>query len=680
MTNTIEYREQNYVTMSGCSSEHHTIVVERFKSDVQRCPWCQGVLAVYKSTAVRKVITLHGPRYVQEVQLYCPSTDCPGRCRDVQDSSVRPVVVESDDMRTIVLPHMKYGLDVVIEVGTRWYRDPKAEKSIQRAIQYDYGLFIPLSTLYRLKDLFEDISVGIFNDHLMELSYRVRTQPIRCFLFDATQLKGEYKLYRAIDFLSGLCLGTLLVTEGGDISLQQWILDIIKKFGKPHVILTDGEAALHLDPSAGLAIPHQDCWFHVLSNIYDLLFSSWRSEVQQFLQKVMYRSKALKLQRVLIQERCTVPPELFTDLQTVLGLFTIRLPGRSSFTEPLAERLIFFKEARTTLRNWDNALRGQKGDQCPYLETYEESTRLKKQLTDAERGTYFEQSKNRYKTFFEVFDELKSLTDSMCASKTFSKLLADYQQFHKEFQRLHSWLLEAVVRRGHLASHGEHQILNDHPLQRVKRLIKHATDQAYKILQDIPLDHRAWTWRYGEPCCSLPIKAELLLDRIIHRWSKNDIHSDIYRKAAALLTRQKPYLLTFLMHPAIPVSIQALETDHGALKQLWIRSSGGQERPSTLPYHGTAASMARNFCRALGDESPAELLGIKADVIAAWYTRCSRANLQDATDAKTAVKTIRRCYLRARHRKIYHQFKESLKKWSEVGLDMLQHYVAKRGT
>ena len=123
--------------------------------------------------------------------------------------------------------------------------------------------------------------MGLLAEHEPEIAEMLHAQPTFVLTFDATQSRGNYKLYRAVDFLSGFCLSTLLVPEGSKAQLSQWRQELYQRFGWPDYQVSDGESALHPDPQEGPVILHQDCWFHVLANVFDALLADWRAEAKQ---------------------------------------------------------------------------------------------------------------------------------------------------------------------------------------------------------------------------------------------------------------------------------------------------------------------------------------------------------------------------------------------------------------
>ncbi|MFX0065136.1 MAG: hypothetical protein ACFFC7_23435 [Candidatus Hermodarchaeota archaeon] len=214
---------------------------------------------------------------------------------------------------------------------------------------------------------------------------------------------------------------------------------------------------------------------------------------------------------------------------------------------------------------------------------------------------------------------------------------------------------------------------------RLIQFLQRSTTRAKKELIQILSQHRAWRWKGGEPALSLPLKGQQALQKLINRWKRKGQFQKVFKKAATLLERQFDHLLVFFHHPAIPVSNQALETDHGCLKQLWRRISGCQDRAYLLAYHGHSASMTRNCYQGDDTPSPLEILGFPPEIIENWYRTCSSASLQDARQQMVEVRLPRRRALQIKRHSLREVFKDSLNDWLQWSLEQLSQYLQDQG-
>jgi len=573
---------------------------------------------------------------------------------------------------------MHYALNVVLEVGRRAFTDSKSGRQVFHEFHRDYGFAPSLASIYRYRDLFEALSMGLLAEHEPKIAEMLHAQPAFVLTFDATQSLASYKLYRAVDFLSGFCLSTLLVPEGSKAQLSQWRQELYQRFGRPDYQVSDGESALHPDPQEGPVIRHQDCWFHVLDNVFDALLADWRAEAKQFLQQTRYR----KVLTPLLQDLESLPLAAWPphgEILHALVEFFLSPPVSSSsgFEEKMALRLAQFQETRTLLNNWERTLKGHcptGGSEDPRLTHYRHS---KAQLPLRERTDYFQHEIFTTDPFFQAFRRFKALVDEICTDRRLKVLLGQYKAIHNEFQTLRSWLLEAVIRRN-TASEWSTLPPQTASEARLHLLLERSTARARAELAKIPGSLHTWRWKGPEHSFPLEEKAARLLQRIITRWTRKPASTPGFRKGAEILARQQEFLLTFFQHPAIPVSNQALESDHGQLKKLWRQSAGGQEQAYTLVYHGHSASMARNCVRGPGELSPLEILGFPWEVIEHWYYTCPPARLEVARETMTTVRRPRRLRLQAARQSLQEAFKGSERVWLEWAAQRLDAYLAQQ--
>jgi len=338
-----------------------------------------------------------------------------------------------------------------------------------------------------------------------------------------------------------------------------------------------------------------------------------------------------------------------------------------------------FQEARTLLTRWERIVKGRRpapeAPEAPLLTSYRE---LKGQLPPQERADYFAHEIFTTESFFQVFLRFKARVDAICTDKQFKVLLRYYKGIYAEFQTLRSWLLEAVIRRNEAHAKSSRSEPSTPREARLAQLLTDSTARARAELAKIPKSLRAWQWRDGTPAKPLEEQATWLLQRLLTRWGAKPAGEGSYSKAAALLRKQLPFLLTFFQNVAIPVSNQALETDHGQLKQLWRRSAGGQDRGYTLVYHGHASSMTRNCVRGPEESSPLEILGFPREVIEQWYYTCDLAQLEAARVTMRTVRRARQLRLQVARGSLQEAFKGSDHVWLEWATHRLAAYLAQQ--
>jgi len=68
-------------------------------------------------------------------------------------------------------------------------------------------------------------------------------------------------------FLSGLCLGTLLLPTANKKQIRKWLEELDQQFEKFDYLVSDAEVVLHSQRSKFISILYQNCWYYVLDKI-----------------------------------------------------------------------------------------------------------------------------------------------------------------------------------------------------------------------------------------------------------------------------------------------------------------------------------------------------------------------------------------------------------------------------
>ncbi|MFW9997792.1 MAG: hypothetical protein ACFFD4_37475 [Candidatus Odinarchaeota archaeon] len=490
----------------------------------------------------------------------------------------------------------------------------------------------------------------------------------------AIEYKGGSRLYRALDFLSGFCLDTLLVPKDEKAWITRWRKELFTKYGLPDCIVTDGEAALHHYPDEETAVPHQECWYHVLNNIRRALMENWVKKAKKFLQKSQYRVVLNQILLALEDSTVGAWPPHGQSLRALIELFLSPPAGVPEFEEPVFIRFLQFKETWYLLGEWGKLLLGDKWKESSNKRLFEYYKTLKWKLPYMGRVNYLQHGLFTADPFYRAYIQVKKLVETIWMDTVFRGLLKEYKKLKDAFQMLRSWLLETTARRNQ-----QGPWLNKRPEttgeKRLQEVLRQSTSRIHKELTKIP--SRLNTWEEPGQKVDLPLKeaASRLLQLLMKRWKRKGKQLAGFLKAATVLERHSRFLLTFLEHAAIPVSNQALETDNGQLKQLWRLSSGCRDKPYTLEYHGHSSSMARNCCRGFDKKSPLEMLGFTRETVEQWYHGCSRDSLKVARQAMELARQPRRLRLKVTRESVREAFKESHEAWLSWIVARLEEYL-----
>lgn len=663
-----------WIPFSQSSSNIQYPEITVFKPKVEQCKYCLAPLVLYKTTEVRKVNTLTGSRLFKERLLRCSNETCITRAGKGNTGNMVQGVVRNPEISTYVWPGMQYGIDVILEIGQLYVQNHWNGKKIQQELAKQFQLDIPLSTIYRFISLYEALNKAVQIEHYTEIAERLQNQLIFILIVDATQYHGKTLLYRAIDYLSGYCLGTLLVPEGGKQEIKTWLESLIKTYGAPDYIISDGEENLHQPFVGAEEVTHGDCWWHVLHNVYMELVKECRGKAQRLLQKHRYRQRLLQIRKSLLGQIQSPEHSHGQAVKTILDLFLAKVPKRNDFMDPLAELLERFKEGLTLLNKWHRLLKVQLPAEGDIPAQLHELRELKKQFSREDRHKWYEQPFFQTDPFFQAFCEIHSLFKAITQDKQFQSLRKEYRAINKEFILLRTWLGEAQLQQWEVLLNQE--VTGQVQLPgHVKTRVTGQVTRIRKWLTSLHKSYRTWYRVKTNRNLSFPDKARSLLNKLITRWKTYGKKKSNYCRATKILIRYYERLVVFLEHPLIPATNQAIETDHCLLKQIWRQSSGCQDKPYTLEYHGDGLSATRNCHGHTNDMSPLEKLGFLRAEITLWYYHCPYSTVQSVKDDYEIIRDSRRQRLRIRRQGLAKILDWSSNAWLDWLLDEISHYL-----
>ena len=400
----------------------------------------------------------------------------------------------------------------------------------------------------------------------------------------------------------------------------------------------------------------------------------WKRNAAQYLQKSAYRKKLIQLNRRLTKIYQQQPEEPGILLQELISMLLQIASTHIPFSEPMAATLAAFVEADTVVQEWVRAVKGHTLRYADDRTAVQDYQALKKQLSAEERKNYLNAEFLRADPYIQLLLELQRIIKAVVTPAAFHELRKSYKQRRREFQLLHSWVLEAVVQRNETAlANGRKS--EDPGYQVLYQRLTEQLGYARQELANIPSSQRAWYHFRRTKDAYNPSSAQQLLDAIMRRWKKLYATDNGYRAALGVLERQYDYLVPFLYDVRVPISTQRLETDHGELKRIWRLSSGRHEQPYTLIYHGNSASMARNLINFGGKPSPLENLGFPQAVLQSWFYTYRYEQVEAVRAELEKLRVARRKILKARRESLRDCFKGSHTIWRKWACRKLQAHL-----
>jgi hypothetical protein len=253
-----------------------------YRPSEHTCPVCQRTLRQAMTLTRRTVITLEGVVRLIHAGYRCPDVQCEGHWRTYRSA-------EAD---ALALPHMTYGLDIVLLVGRLRLRDHRTVDEVHQEL---LGRLEPLGVRIARREilyLFEAYSTLLKasseakDDHLW-LAQVEKNGGIIVSVDGIQPEKGNETVYLVRDALTGRVLVAENVMVADTAAMKKLLAPVVALDVKVLGTITDAQesevlAVEQLWPK----VPHQVCQFHVLRDASKPAFEADR-KIKTALRKSM---------------------------------------------------------------------------------------------------------------------------------------------------------------------------------------------------------------------------------------------------------------------------------------------------------------------------------------------------------------------------------------------------------
>ena len=287
------------------------------------CPECHRRLREAMTLSRRTVITLQGVIKLNHAGYRCPDAQCPGHQRTYRSA-------EAD---ALALPHMTYGLDIVLLVGRLHLREhrtvdeihqellkrlePLGVKIARREILY---LFEAYCTLLR--------AASVAKDDQAWLAQVEKNGGIIVSVDGIQPEKGNETIYLVRDALTGRVLAAENVMMSETAVMKELLRPVVALGVKVLGTITDAqESELLAVEQLWPQVPHQVCQFHALRDACKPAFEADRSVKTAMRKQLQPKVRAVRkqLKRAIPKgspaeaEQLTVLDDYATGLLTALN-------------------------------------------------------------------------------------------------------------------------------------------------------------------------------------------------------------------------------------------------------------------------------------------------------------------------------------------------------------------------
>jgi hypothetical protein len=232
-----------------------TITRQYFYPELRGCPHCGWWLRIMPGLHSQKTIqTLNGVLWVGGYAAQCPNPECTHR--RVHYTSVK--------LAQLSLPHVTYGLDVVVRVGWRRQHDHRTMAEIGQELR-DLGLQVTDREVERLWDYYRALLRGLSQADRHQLREAERQYGGLIWSADGLEPEsGQPQLWVVREVLTGRVVRADWLTQVNETTLKTF-LQPVKTLGfKTRATLSDQQPALVKALKAIWHKPHQACQSHFM--------------------------------------------------------------------------------------------------------------------------------------------------------------------------------------------------------------------------------------------------------------------------------------------------------------------------------------------------------------------------------------------------------------------------------
>lgn len=193
-----------------------------FKPEFENCPRCGSPLKYHCMSPWREVQTLEKQFSARWVIFRCEKCTVNGK----------PLQFRSAELQRLVLPNMRYGVDVVVKVGHLVQEEHLAGTEMKEKFMREYGLKINRTHFYEIFDRYLELVSGVQEEMIPKLREEFEREGYVLGI-DGRVWGGSRILLILRDTMRGITLHSEVVDEEGYPQVVGPLRTVRKRFGTP---------------------------------------------------------------------------------------------------------------------------------------------------------------------------------------------------------------------------------------------------------------------------------------------------------------------------------------------------------------------------------------------------------------------------------------------------------------
>jgi hypothetical protein len=263
-----------------------------FEPEIKECPVCGRFLCKKYHGAPRTVMTLKGSIEAQEHVKQCKKKTCPNYGRSIR----------SAELQSIVLPHMKYGIDVVAHAGElRFYDHLTLDEVIEELAKH--GFKISNGEMSFIVDKFLALLAGVHEEKIPEIRKSLEKNGFVLSIDGTVSIKGK-TLYIFRDTMSSTVLFSEVCEIDDTTHIESMLKHVVESFGVPLAVISDMQKSI-IDGVKNVlpGVPHQFCQYHFLRNVGNALTKDLHEDLGKEMKRLGVRAEIKSIQKKMNEKK-----------------------------------------------------------------------------------------------------------------------------------------------------------------------------------------------------------------------------------------------------------------------------------------------------------------------------------------------------------------------------------------
>lgn len=266
--------------------------IKTFKTEIQNCPVCGRFLCRKYDTEPRTIVTMHDTIKATEHVMQCKKKNC----------SSRGIPFRSTELQILVLPHMKYGIDVISHAGELRFYDHLTLNEVIEEFK-KHGFKFSLGEMSFIIDKFLALLAGLQEEKIPEIRKSLEKNGFVLSIDGTVSIKGK-TLYIFRDTVSNTVLYSELCEIDDTAHMESMLKHVVESFGTPLAVISDMQQCIIDGIKKTLpGVPHQFCQYHFLRNAGDALTKDLHESLGKEMKKSGVQAEIKRIQRKMNEKK-----------------------------------------------------------------------------------------------------------------------------------------------------------------------------------------------------------------------------------------------------------------------------------------------------------------------------------------------------------------------------------------